>query len=148
MDALREAVRQCLKRTAFERTATPRKCKLLDDIEQLSVYVQALLNHCRECQDYCANSTYVGEEYVPDGQHKCRYRGERAMTKAQTAALRAALKRLSPEQNEMLELRYAQNMTWPAVSARLDRSPGALRSLERRTLNGLWNIVSNTDKKS
>jgi RNA polymerase sigma-70 factor, ECF subfamily len=66
---------------------------------------------------------------------------ELALAQAGTERLRRALDRLSPDQREVLALRFVADLTGPEVAAATGRTVGAVKALQHRGLASLAKII-------
>ncbi len=66
-----------------------------------------------------------------------------ALRREEQHALRAAIQQLTPIQQQILQLRFAEGMRCPEIAALLGRREDAVRKTLSRTLNQLRNLYTN-----
>lgn len=70
-----------------------------------------------------------------------------ALGHEQHAVLRTHLASLSQIQQEVLRLRFAEDLHCPEIARRLDKSDGAIRTMLSRVLHLLRNIYANSEEE-
>ena len=67
---------------------------------------------------------------------------EVAIRKEDESRLLAAMKKLSPQQRELIELRHRDRVSFVEIGERLNKSPDAVRMLWNRAVQALSKIIA------
>ena len=73
---------------------------------------------------------------------------EQVETKLQKDQVRAALARLTPDQRQVIVLKYLEGWNNAEVAKMLDKPLGSIKSLQHRALNTLRRILFNSEEQS
>lgn len=61
--------------------------------------------------------------------------------------VREAMKELSPDQQDVMLMRFAEDLSYPEIAAALDKSEGAVRLLQHRAIISLKNILNPNESR-
>lgn len=70
------------------------------------------------------------------------------LAEADVASLQAAIRLLTPEQQQVVFLRFFEELPHEAVAARLNRNPNAIRAIQFRALSRLRKLLEGTIERS
>ena len=105
-----------------------------------------------KCVDFYRRSTRRPSIPLEDVQHELYDKDDHApeliaLNHEEHALLHTYLALLPEIQQEVLHLRFAEDLRCPEIASRLDKSDGAIRTMLSRALNLLRNIYANSEEE-